>query len=119
MPTLQLANALGRGNELSLRSQVPLARELTAAGLEGEDAATALRSLMFLVGGFVVIEDQYRQRRPGELGTQGLWAVLDEPGVPMATREAMAGPTDTEDLFTYTLDRLLDGILAPTGDGSR
>lgn len=61
MHTLTLANEVGRGNELSFRTQVALADELARAGLDGAEAADVLRSLLFVVGGFVVIEDQYRQ----------------------------------------------------------
>lgn len=112
--TLQLANEVGRGAELSLRSQVALARELTGAGLRGEAGAVALRSLLFLIGGFVMIEDQYRQGEPDEFRTHHLWADLEEPGVDPAMRAAMAGPTDTDELFDYTLDLMLDAVLGPS-----
>jgi AcrR family transcriptional regulator len=110
--TLQLAQELGRGAELSFRAQVAMARELQAAGVEGDDAVAALRSVLFLVGGFVMIEEEYRQRQPGSRTTQELWRSLDGDGIDPAVREAMAEPTDTDALFTYTLDRLLDALLA-------
>lgn len=109
--TLQLATELGRGNELSFRAQVALAREMTAAGLDGDDAVAALRSILFLVGGFVMIEEEYRTRPPGELATGSLWAAVDDDAIDPAIREAMTGATDTDALFTYTLDRLLDAVL--------
>jgi AcrR family transcriptional regulator len=108
---LQLATALGRGNELSFRAQVALAREMTAAGLDGDDAVAALRSILFLVGGFVMIEEEYRQREPAQLGTQGLWSDVDDVDIDPAIRDAMTRSTDTDALFTYTLDRLLDAVL--------
>ncbi len=109
--TLQLANEVSRGNELSFRTQVALAGELTRAGLEGAAAAAVLRSLLFVVGGFVVIEEQYRQGESGDFATAGLWAALDDGDVPPALRAAMAEPTDTDALFAFTLDRLLDAVL--------
>jgi AcrR family transcriptional regulator len=109
---LQLATELGRGNELSFRAQVALAREMTAAGLDGDDAVAALRSILFLVGGFVMIEEEYRQREPAQVGTQGLWADVDDDAIDPAIREAMTASTDTDALFTYTLDRLLDAVLS-------
>ena len=109
--TLKLATELGRGNELSFRAQVALAREMTAAGLDGDDAVAALRSILFLVGGFVMIEEEYRQREPAQVGTQGLWSEVDEVDIDPAIREAMTRSTDTDALFTYTLDRLLDAVL--------
>ncbi len=108
---LQLATELGRGNELSFRAQVALAREMSGAGLDGDDAVAALRSILFLVGGFVMIEEQYRQRPPGELTTSALWASLDEADVDPAIQAAMSSATDTDALFSYTLDRLLDAVL--------
>lgn len=108
---LQLATELGRGNELSFRAQVALAREMSAAGLDGDDAVAALRSILFLVGGFVMIEEEYRERPPGELATSALWAEVHEEGIDPAIQAAMTGPTDTDALFAYTLDRLLDAVL--------
>lgn len=109
--TLQLATELGRGNELSFRAQVALAREMTAAGLDGDDAVAALRSILFLVGGFVMIEEEYRQREPAQVGTRHLWAEVDDDAIDPVIRAAMTGATDTDALFAYTLDRLLDAVL--------
>ncbi len=111
MHTLTLANEVGRGNELSFRTQVALADELARAGLDGAEAADVLRSLLFVVGGFVVIEDQYRQGESGDFATAGLWAGLDDREVAPAIRTAMARPTDTDALFDFTLHRLLDAVL--------
>lgn len=113
MHTLKLANEVGRGNELSFRTQVALADELTIAGLDGAEAASVLRSLLFVVGGFVVIEDQYRQGESGDFATADLWAGLGDGEVAPALRSAMAQPTDTDALFDATLDRLLDAVLPP------
>jgi len=109
--TLQLATEVGRGNELSFRAQVVLARETTAAGLGGDDAVAALRSILFLVGGFVMIEEEYRQREPAQIGTRHLWAEVDDADIDPTIRTAMTGATDTDALFTYTLDHLLDAVL--------
>lgn len=111
MHTLKLANEVGRGNELSFRTQVALAEELTRAGLDGAEAASVLRSLLFVVGGFVVIEDQYRQGESEDFATADLWAGLDDGVVAPDLRAAMAQPTDTDALFDATLDRLLDTAL--------
>ena len=109
--TLQLATEVGRGNELSFRAQVVLARETTAAGLGGDDAVAALRSILFLVGGFVMIEEEYRQREPAQIGTRHLWVEVDDADIDPTIRTAMTGATDTDALFTYTLDHLLDAVL--------
>ncbi|MET0825204.1 MAG: TetR/AcrR family transcriptional regulator, partial [Acidimicrobiales bacterium] len=61
--------------------------------------------------GFVMIEEEYRQREPAQVGTRHLWAGVDDEAIDPAIRAAMTGPTDTDSLFTYTLDRLLDAVL--------
>lgn len=109
--TLHLATEIGRGNELSFRAQVVLAQELTLAGIDGAEAADVLRALLFVVGGFVMIEEEYRQRGPDELATGVLWAELEEGTVPPTIQAAMAEPADTDALFDFTLDRLLDAVL--------
>jgi len=108
---LSLAHELGRGAELSFRAQVALATEMTRAGLDGDDAVAALRGVLFLVGGFVMIEEESRQRAPGTRTPQELWQEVDGDGIDPAIRSAMAEATDTDALFTYTLDRLLDAVL--------
>ena len=67
-------------------------REMTAAGLDGDDAVAALRSILFLVGGFVMIEEEYRQREPAQVGTRHLWAGVDDEAIDPAIRAAMTGP---------------------------
>ena len=59
----------------------------------------------------MVIEQEYRERDPGEMATGELWSSLDDDGVDPALSAAMAGPTDTDELFNATLDRLLDAVL--------
>jgi hypothetical protein len=90
---------------------VALAREVAAAGLEGHAAADAMRSVLFVVGGFIMIEDNYRHRQPGTRTTQELWSSVTEPGIDDDLRETMATPADTDALFTFTVERLLDALL--------
>jgi TetR/AcrR family tetracycline transcriptional repressor len=110
-PAHQLAAELGRGAELSFPAQVALAREVAAAGLSGHAAADAVRSVLFVVGGFIMIEDNYRHRQPGSRTTQELWQAVGEPGIDDDLRTTMATPTDTNALFTFTVERLLDSLL--------
>ncbi len=113
MHVLQLANEVGRGDELSYRTQLALAEELGRAGLDGDEAADVLRALLFVVGGFVVIEEQYRTGEGGDFATAGRWAGDHAGDVPPALRAAMARPPDPDALFAFTLDRLLDAVLPP------
>ena len=106
----QLARQLGRSPQLFLPAQLAVARELTAAGLRGEEAAAALRAVLFLVGGFILLEDEQRHRKPGAT-TQELWQSVTDPAVDDDLREAMGRPVPADALFGYALDRLLASVL--------
>jgi len=109
--TQQLAQELGRTAELSFPGQVALAREMEAAGLHGAEAAQAVRSLLFLVGGFILLEDNFSHRRHGGRTTQELWRRIDDPAIDAGLRRAMTRPVNTDSLFDYAVGRLLDSIL--------
>jgi AcrR family transcriptional regulator len=110
-PTQQLAAELGRTAELSFPGQVALTREMQAAGVGGSDAAQAVRAVLFLVGGFILLEDNFAHRQPGSRTTQDLWRALDDDDIDPALRKAMARPANTDTLFDYAVDRLLASIL--------
>ena len=110
-PTQQLAAELGRTAELSFPGQVALTREMQAAGVEGSDAAQAVRAVLFLVGGFILLEDNFAHRQPGSRTTQDLWRALEVDDIDPALRKAMARPTNTDSLFDYAVDRLLASVL--------
>ncbi len=109
--TQQLARELGRSAELFLPAQIVLARELSAAGLHGEAAAEATRAVLFLVGGFVLLEDNYRVASPGRATTQDLWRQVEDPALDPELRAAMSRAITPDALFDYTVDRLLAAIL--------
>jgi len=110
-PTQQLAAELGRTAELSFPGQVALTREMQAAGVEGSDAAQAVRDVLFLVGGFILLEDNFAHRQPGSRTTQDLWRALDDQDIDPGLKRAMSRPTNTDSLFDYAVDRLLASIL--------
>jgi AcrR family transcriptional regulator len=109
--TQQLAAELGRTAELSFPGQVALAREMQAAGVTGSDAAQAVRAALFLVGGFILLEDNFAHRQPGSRTTQELWEGLEDVEIDPALRRAMARPANTDVLFDYAVDRLLASVL--------
>ena len=106
-----IAADIGRTAELSFPGQVVLARELHAAGVTGDDAAQAARALLFVVGGFILLEDNFASRQPGSRTTQELWEAVDDPDIDDELRAAMSKPADTDKLFDYAVDRLLTSIL--------
>ncbi|MBV8979757.1 MAG: TetR family transcriptional regulator [Acidimicrobiia bacterium] len=107
----QLAAELGRTAELSFPGQVALTREMQAAGITGSDAAQAVRAVLFLVGGFILLEDNFAHRQPGGRTTQELWQALDDDAIDPSLRKAMAKPANTDTLFDYAVERLLASIL--------
>ena len=107
----QLAGELGRTAELSFPGQVALTREMQAAGIRGSDAAQAVRAVLFLVGGFILLEDNFAHRQPGSRTTQELWRALDDGDIDADLRRAMSKPANTDALFDYAVDRLLASIL--------
>src|SRR5438067_5769368 len=110
-PAQQLAAEVGRTAELSFPGQVALTREMQAAGISGSDAAQAVRAVLFLVGGFILLEDNFAHRQPGSRTTQELWQTLDDGEIDPALRKAMAKPANTDSLFDYAVDRLLASVL--------
>jgi AcrR family transcriptional regulator len=109
--TQALAAEVGRTAELSFPGQVVLARELHAAGVTGDAAAQAARALLFVVGGFILLEDNFATRQPGSRTTQELWQGVDDPDIDDVLRAAMSKPADTDKLFDYAVDRLLSAIV--------
>jgi AcrR family transcriptional regulator len=107
----RLAQELGRVAELSVPAQVVLAREVSAAGLRGAAAGRAVRAVLYVVGGFILVEDHHRRRAVGDLTSQQLWRGVDDPAIPPRLRAAMTGPQDDDALFDYTLERLVAAIL--------
>src|SRR5579871_2466277 len=107
-----LARELGRTAELYLPAQVALARELSGAGLHGAAAADAARAVLFVVGGFVLLEDSYRAA--GCARTPDLWRAVEDPAIDPDLRDAMSRATTPDALFEYTVEHLLAAIL--TGD---
>lgn len=112
--TQQLAEEVNRTAELSFPGQVALAREMEAAGLRGAAAAQAVRAVLFLVGGFILLEDNFSHRREGGRTTQELWRRVDDPAIDPELRRAMTRPANTDALFDYAVERLLESVL----DGS-
>lgn len=107
-----LAATLGRTAELSFPGQVALAREMQAAGIHGSEAAQAVRAVLFLVGGFILLEENFAHRQPGSRTTQELWRGLGAGDIDPALCKAMAKPANTDALFDYAVDRLLASVLS-------
>jgi AcrR family transcriptional regulator len=104
----QLAYDTGLTARIQLPWQRALATELTAAGLRGDDAAHAMRGLLYTVGGFIVVA--LRRAKEG-LGSEQAWAGLDDAGIDPVLRARLAAPPDFDAVFDRTITALVDGVL--------
>jgi AcrR family transcriptional regulator len=109
-----LAHEQGRSGALYFPVQTALACEVAAAGLHGEAAARAVRTVLFHVGGFVLLErSEFVRARPltEEQWTEARWADAAAPDPELAG--ALAAPVDFDAAFDESLALLVRGVLAP------
>jgi AcrR family transcriptional regulator len=107
---VDLAHELGRGPATSFPGQVALAREVSAAGLSGADAARAVRAVLFLVGGFILLEG-LPPPPAGTPPTQALWRTVRDDAIEPGLLAEMRKAPDTDELFEFSLSRLLHSLL--------
>jgi TetR/AcrR family tetracycline transcriptional repressor len=100
-----LAHELGRDGELAFGSQVVLAREVTRAGLHGHAAEQLVRSILFTIGGFVLLEQAFTEQ-PSD--TPSRWAQLHDPGIDLGLLRAMRGPAQMDAVFDNIVASLLN-----------
>ena len=106
---IALSATQGRGEAIFTKVQVALAHELTANGLHGEDAAFAVATILFHLGGFILLENalshDYRVR-----GAQQ-WAQQDDE-IDEAMSARLLQDTDLDRIFDFTLDAILESLMA-------
>ena len=105
--------AQGRTPRARVASLARAMREQALATTHTQQLARELgrSAVLFLVGGFVLLEDNYRVAKPGRASTQDLWRQVDDPAIDPELRAAMSRATTPDALFDYTVDRLLAAIL--------
>ena len=116
---IALSKTQGRGEAIFTKAQAVLAHELTASGLHGEEAAFAVATLLFHLGGFIVLEDalspDYRVR-----GAR-VWAEQDV-GIDETMSTTLQQEVDLDRIFQFTLEAILQSILekskSPGADGT-
>jgi AcrR family transcriptional regulator len=106
-----LAHEQGRSGALYFPVQAALAEEVAAAGLHGEAAARAVRTVLFHVGGFVLLErSEFVHPRPM---TEAQWTRAGSADPELAG--ALAAPVDFDTAFEESLTLVVRGVLAPDG----
>lgn len=106
-----LAHQTGTTSLLEHPLEVALVRELEAAGLIGDAAARAMRSILSSVGGFLVLALRNEATIPEERRGPALWANTSADLDP-ATIEALTVPADLHGLFESTVQAVVDHHLA-------
>ena len=107
-----LAMEQGRFPGMWFPAQVALAREVSAAGLKGAEAARAVTSLLYLAGAFVMLEAAFEEHAREAQATVELWRGVDDPSIDRGLRTRMAKGFDATSVFDDTLEAVLDWIIA-------
>jgi TetR/AcrR family tetracycline transcriptional repressor len=106
-----VANDRGLNATVSLPLQIALARELTAAGLRGRRASRAMRSIVYVVAGFIVLADKVPPTAPTRHRSEELWADVDAPGIDPGLVVELGKPADFDEIFEDTIRALVEAIL--------
>ena len=100
----------GRTAALFQPARRVLVRELTAAGLDGADAALAVQAILNLVIGSVLVDRQL-ERQPAQRQTpEELWTAEDVPDAPELLGH-LTQPVDEEKLFVFSLRVLVQSLV--------
>jgi AcrR family transcriptional regulator len=104
---IAISRTAGRGEAIFLRAQEKIAREVEAAGLHGRDAAFALRTILFQLGGFIVVDFGIAD----DTSVHGVsrWHLADPE-----LRDELSHSIDIDEVFRFSLDAVLARLL-PTG----
>lgn len=102
-----LAHQTGTTSLLLHHLEEALVAELEAAGLVGERCADALRAILVVVTGSLVLALRDRSRSPGAYRPDVLWAGTDAPVAP-GTRAALCADPDLDALTAATLRAVID-----------
>jgi hypothetical protein len=90
---------------------VAIAREVTAAGLTGSEAAGAVWAILHLVGGSMLLAAALSHAGGRTGTTAALWAELDDPAIEAGLAAHMADRPSAEEVFEHQLAALLRGLL--------
>jgi TetR/AcrR family transcriptional regulator, tetracycline repressor protein len=110
-----VANDRGLNATAFLPLQIALARELTAAGLRGRRASRAMRSIVYVVAGFIVLADKVPPAAPTRHRSEELWADVHAAGIDPGLVAELRQPADFDEVFEDTIRALVEAIL-PTPD---
>jgi len=107
----EAANERGLNATTFLPLQIALARELTAAGLRGRRASEAMRSIVYVVSGFIVLAYRVPPVAPTRHRSEELWAEIDAAGIDPGLLADLREPADFDAVFEHTLRTLVEALL--------
>ena len=101
---IAISRTAGRGEAIFLRAQEKIAREVEAAGLHGREAAFALRTILFQLGGFIVVDFGIAD----DTSVHGVsrWQVADPE-----LRDELSHSINIDEVFRFSLDAVLARLL--------
>jgi AcrR family transcriptional regulator len=109
---MQLAIQRGRGPAVSFPAQVAVAAEVEAAGLRGRAAARAVWSILYFVGGHILLEGVLPDMQREGRSTDDLWAhATATERVDARLARQMAHRPSPDEVFEHALAALLKGLL--------
>lgn len=111
-PLVALAMEHGRFPAMWFPAQVALAREVTAAGLTGADAARAVTSVLYVTGAFVMLDAALEAHRGEAHATADLWRTVRDSTIDRDLRVRMARGSEPAAVFADVLAAVLDWIEA-------
>jgi AcrR family transcriptional regulator len=105
-----LAMERGRFPGMWFPAQVALAREVSAAGLKGAEAARAVTTVLYVTGAFVMLEAAFEEHAQEAQATVELWRGVEDPSIDRSLRARMAKGFDAAAVFEDALEAVLDSI---------
>jgi TetR/AcrR family transcriptional regulator, tetracycline repressor protein len=111
---VSLALEHGRFATMWFPAQLALAREVSASGLKGSDAARAVTTLLYVTGAFVTLESALAEHAGEAQESAELWSAVEDPAIEKGLRTRMARGVDVAAVFDDTLDAVLNDIFPTT-----
>jgi TetR/AcrR family tetracycline transcriptional repressor len=99
---IAVSRTAGRGEAIFTRAQQKIAREVEAAGLHGREAAFAVRTILFQLGGFIVVDFGIADDSHGVARWEGADPEL---------RDELSHSIDIDEVFRFSLDAILARLL--------
>lgn len=106
-----LASGAGLTTLLALPLELAVVAELEAAGVRGEAARDALRSILACIAGYLIVAWRTDETVNAEHRAGALWASVDDERLSPETVAALGERGDVDAMFRTTLAAIVAGVL--------